>query len=194
MATDRNNEISGGKSFAQIDAEQAEYVRAANAALAAVQGKSACWSSYSASHTTFEMLIGEPWAEDNVVLSMPACEYVAGPIRWAVQRIEVTFRRDREREDAPREFEFRDEGVGFRAVGAMFRWRRGYDLWAQGGLWFGRGVGPAAPLSCEQAEQKVGRLLRHYYHGRIGYSDLKGEVSLILDQTPVLTHPPGVAE
>src|SRR5204862_2474999 len=72
-------------------------LRAANAVLASARGKGACWSSYSASHSTFEMLIGEPYAEDNIVLSMPACASLAGPVRWPAQQIEVVWKRSEER-------------------------------------------------------------------------------------------------
>jgi hypothetical protein len=186
MAVDRDRVTPSGKTYARIDAEQMEYVRAANAALASVRDKGACWSSYWASHSTFEMLVGEPYAEDNVVLSMPACESLAGPVRWPAQQIEVVFRCDRESESRAWEFEIRDEAVGFRAVGEVFRWRRGHDLWAQGGVWFGRGSGPEEPLNCEQAEEELARLLRHFYNGMVGYNDLKSEVFRILDQLPVV--------
>jgi hypothetical protein len=60
-------------------------------------------------------------------------------------------------------------------------------------LWFGRGSGPEAPLSCEQAEASVAKLLRHFYNGLMGYNVLTAEVSRILDQLPVLRGRPGVA-
>jgi hypothetical protein len=193
MAFDPNQLTPSGKTYAQIDAEQSEYVRAANAILASLRDKGARWSSYSASHSTFEMLVGEPYAEDNIVLSLPACEHVAGLVQWPAQQIEVVWRCDRECPTRPWEFEIRDEAVGFRAVGLVFRWRRGHDLWAQGGLWFGRGAGPEAPLNCEQAEVSMAKLLRHYYNGLLGYNDLKWEVSRILEQLPVLRGRPSVA-
>jgi hypothetical protein len=193
MAFDPNRMAPSGRTYAQIDAAQSEYVRAANAILASTRDKGACWSSYWASHSTFEMLVGEPYAEDNLVLSLPACEYVAGPVQWPAQQIEVVWRCDRERSTRAWEFEIRDEVAGFRAVGLVFRWRRGHDLWAQGGLWFGRGTGPETPLNCEQAEGSVAKLLRHFYNGRMGHNDLTCEVSRILEQLPVLWGRPGVA-
>jgi hypothetical protein len=60
-------------------------------------------------------------------------------------------------------FVLEDESVGFRAVGSVFGWRRGYDLLAQGGLRFGRGTGPAVALNPEQAEAAVEKLLRQFY-------------------------------
>src|SRR5947207_2017170 len=73
MAFEPNRMTPSGKTYAQIDAEQSEYVRAANAILASLRDKGARWSSYSASHSTFEMVVGEPHAEDHIVLSLPAC-------------------------------------------------------------------------------------------------------------------------
>src|SRR5262249_4145015 len=131
MVFDQNQVTPGGKTYAQIDAEQAEYVRRVNVALAAVRDKGARWSSYSASQSTFERLVGEPYAGDNVVLSMPACDSVAGPVEWPAQKIEVLWRCNGQGANRAWEFEIRDDGVGFRAVGRMFRWRRGYDVWAQ---------------------------------------------------------------
>jgi hypothetical protein len=192
MAFDQNQATPSGKTYTQIDAEQAAYVRAVNAVLTSVRDKGARWSSYSASHSTFEMVGGEPYADDNVVLSMPACDSVAGPVEWPAQKIEVLWRCDGQGANRDWEFEIRDEGVRFRAVGRMFRWRRGYDLWAQGGLWFGRGSGPAVPLSCEEAEGALAKLLRHFYNGLMGYNDLTAEVFRVLDQLPVVTSRPGV--
>jgi hypothetical protein len=163
-------------------------------ALTSVRDKGARWSSYSASHSTFEMLVGEPYAEGNIVLSMPACKSVAGPVEWPVQSIEVLWRCDGEGANSDWEFEVRDERVGFRAVGAMFRWRRGYDLWAQGGLWFGRGAGPSAPLNPEQAEEAMAKLLRHFYNGMLGYTELGGEVCRVLEQLPVVKTQPGATD
>jgi hypothetical protein len=193
MAFDPNRVTPSGKTHAQIDAERTEYIRQVNAALASVRHKGACWSSYWASHSTFEMLVGEPYAEDNIVLSLPACESVAGPVRWPAQRIEVLWRDRGEGPNRDWEFEIRDEGVEFRAVGAMFRWRRGYDLWAQGGLWFGRGTGPSAPLTGEQAEGSLASLLRHFYNGMMGYDELRSKVLGVLEQLPVVSHPGSAA-
>jgi hypothetical protein len=192
VAFDPNRMMPSGKTYAQIDVEQSEYVRAANAILASMPDKGASWSSYSPSHSTFEMLVGEPYAENNIVLSLPACEYVAGPVQWPAQQIEVVWRCDRESPTRDWEFEIRDKAVGFRAVGLVFRWRRGHDLWAQGGLWFGRGTGPEAPLSCEQAKVAVAKLLRRFYKGLMGYNDLTWEIFRILDQLPVVKARPNV--
>lgn len=186
MTFNRNRVTPGGKTYAQIDAEQAEYVRQANAALVSVRDKGARWSSYSPSHSTFEMLVGEPNAEDNIVLSLPACEFLAGPVQWSAQRIEVLWRCDSTSANRDWEFEIRDEKAGFHAIGAVFRWRRGYDLWAQGGLWFGRGNEPEAPLSCEQAERAVAKLLQNFYKGLMRYDELTAEVFCVLDQLPVV--------
>jgi hypothetical protein len=186
MAFDPNRLSPGGKTYAQIDVEQSEYVRAANTALASVREKGACWSRYVASHSTFEMLVGEHDAADNVVLCLPACDYVAGPVRWPAQQIEIIWRCDRENARRAWEFEIRDGVAGFRAIGCMFYWCRGLNLFAQGGLWFGRAVGRESPLSCEQVELSVAKLLRQFYRGVMGRNDLLYHVSVVLDQLPVV--------
>ncbi len=192
MAFDRNTVAPNGKTYAQIEAELAAYVQLANTALASVVSKHARWSSYSGSHSTFEVLVGDPYAADNVVLSLPACTSVAGPVQWQPQRIEVIWHSAGEGDNRDSEYEIRDERVGFRAVGLMFRWRRGYDLWAQGGLWFGRGNGPALPLSYEEAKVALTRILGHFYNGMIGYNDMSSEVLRIIEQLPVLSASAGV--
>jgi hypothetical protein len=190
MTSDREPARPVRKTYAQLEAELNAYVGAANTALASTRDKLVRWSSYQPSHGTFEMLVGEPDAEDNVVLCMPACDSVAGPVRWQPQRLEVSWRSDPPTIDGTLQFEIRDEGVGFRAVGGMFRWRQGYDLWAQDGLWFGRGDGPPVALTCEQAEDALVKLIRHYYNGLLGYGDLLSEVTLLLDRVPVVSARP----
>lgn len=190
MVFDKNRLAPCGLTYAQLDAAEAEYIRSVNTALSSARDKAACWSSYYASHSTFEMLVGEPYAEDNIVLSLPACEYLTGPVQWPAQRIEVVWRCDDAKGNRAWEFEIRDEAVGFRAVGAVFRWRRGHDLWGQGGLWIGRGEGPANPLTCEQAEISLTKLLRHFYNGSMAYNDLTSEVWRVLAQLPVVAARP----
>ena len=193
MEFDRNHVTPGGKTYAQIDAEQAEYVRLANAALSSVRDKDVHWSSYTPSHHTFEMLVGEPDDDDNIVLSLPACNHLAGPVQWPTQRLEVVWRCEDESGNRIWEFEIRDESVGFRAIVAVFRWRRGHDLWVEGGLWFGHVDSPTAPLSCEQAETALAKLLRHFYNGSMRYTDLRFEMLRVLDQLPAVTTRPGAA-
>src|SRR5829696_2731033 len=101
----------------EIDREQEAYVRAANEALAGMRDKGGRWWSYSVSHCTFELVVGEPLGEDNLVLSLGACEYISGPVIWPEQSIEVIWRCDRARVDRAWEFILQDEAVGFKAVG-----------------------------------------------------------------------------
>ena len=128
MTFDPNQTTPSGKSDGEIEAREAEYIRAANEALSAAREKWAGWWGYSVSHNTFEMIVGRPNEPDNVVLSLSACDYLAGPVDWPGQRIEVVRRYDAQRSRPGWEFEIRDVAVGFRAVGRMFRWQRGFDL------------------------------------------------------------------
>ena len=79
-----------------------------------------------------------------------------------------------------------DESAGFRAIGGVFGWRRGYDLLAQGGLRFGRGAGPAVALNHGQADAAVEKLLRQFYGGLLGYDQLRFQVLEVLEQLPVV--------
>src|SRR4051794_39647798 len=62
-------------------------VLAANVALRSMRDKGARWWSFSVSHTTFDIVIGDPLGDDNVVLCIPACDYLAGPVHWPNQQI-----------------------------------------------------------------------------------------------------------
>lgn len=91
------------------------------------------------SHCTFELIIGEPLGKDNLVLSLAACEYITGPVIWAEQRLEVIWHCDRTRRNKTWEFILCDDFVGFKAIGAVFTWRKDYDLLGKGSLhlnWF----------------------------------------------------------
>jgi hypothetical protein len=190
MAFDPSQVTPGGKTSVQIDAEMAEYVRAANAALASARDKDACWSVYYPSHSTFEVLVGEPDAEDNILLSMPACEYVAGPVRWPAQHIEIVWHCDRERVGEARRYELQDGAAGFRAVGLMFRWARGLDPRVGGGLWFGRGSAPPDPLNYEQAQGALTAELRRFYRGLMRCDSLYFRALDILAMLPGERTPP----
>jgi hypothetical protein len=185
VAFDPNQMTPSGLTYAQIDAREAEYVGQANEALASLRDRGCRWWAYVVSHRTFELVVGEPHGSDNLVISLAACEYVGGPVGWPNQRLRVVWHNDREA-DKPWVFVLEDESVGFRAVGGVFGWRRGYDLLAQGGLWFGRGAGPSASLNAEQAEEAMAKLLRHFHNGMLGYTDLKSQVCGVLDQLPVV--------
>ena len=121
-------------SFEEIDREQAAYVKAANEALAGMRDKGGRWWEYAVSHQTFELVVGEPLGKDNLVLSLAACDYIAGPVIWPEQRLEVIWRCDRARARDVWEFTLQDESVGFKAVGGVFAWKRDYDLLKEGNL------------------------------------------------------------
>lgn len=172
------------------DAATRDAVAAANAALRTAESKSAVWSHYSLSHNTFELLVGDSHEPDNIVLSLPACTWLAGPVRWPRQHIEVTCSVQLEATEPVWRFDLRDAAVGFHAMGGLFRWRQGYDLWAYGGLWLGRGSGPVAPLTGEQAEEAISKRLRQFYRGVLGHNELKVEVFSILEELPIVLSRP----
>ncbi len=153
--------------------EREEYVQAANAALASMRGKEARWWNFSVSHTTFDMVIGEPTGTDNIVLCLPACKYLTGPVGWLDQQIEVVI--------APgsRSIVIQDPSVGFRAEGAgLFLWRRNYDILSYHGVWGGRSA--KSRLSIDEVTQGLKKQLASYYNGEIGFSPLMNRVNMFL--------------
>jgi hypothetical protein len=139
MIFDPNQVTPSGKTYAQIDAEQADYVKAANVTLASMRDKGARWWTYSVSHSTFELVVGDLEGIDNLVLSLPACDYIAGPVSWPNQQLQVIWRSDRSDPNKVWEFVLQDESAGFRAVAAIFTWRRNFNLSEHGSIWFGWG-------------------------------------------------------
>jgi hypothetical protein len=137
MPFDPNQVTPCGLTFAQIDAKQAEYVRGANESLDALRDRACRWWLYSVSHCTFEVVVGEPHARDNLVISLAACNRIAGPVAWPNQQLRVIWHNDREAEKAWT-FVLKDATVGFEAVGGVFGWRRGYDLLERGSLYVPR--------------------------------------------------------
>jgi hypothetical protein len=187
MAHDPNQMTPSGLTYAQIDAREAVYVSGANNALDELRGLGCRWWSYSVSHRTFEIVVGDPLARTtNLVTSLAACEQITGPVDWPGQQLKVIWHNDREAEQAWM-FVLEDVSVGFRAVGGVFGWRRRYDLLAQGGLRFGRGSGPESLLTCEQAERSAVGVLRRVYGGRMGHNELMAEKSRVLDKLPVVS-------
>src|SRR5262249_37722464 len=116
------------KTYEEIDREEEVYVREANKALSLMRSKGGHWWSYSAGHSTFELLVGEATGEDNLVLSLAACEYISGPVIWDEQNLEVIWYCDRTRERGGWKFVLQDEPVGFKAIGGVFAWRKDFDL------------------------------------------------------------------
>jgi hypothetical protein len=155
------------------DVEIAENVCAANAALSSMRNKGARWWSFSVSHRTFDLVVGEPLGTDNVVLCLPACEYLAGPVRWPNQQIEVLI--------APgsKAIIIQDCSVGFRAEGAgLFLWRRNYDIWSYHGVWGARGEN--SQLSIDEVTHGVIARLASYYNGEVGHSEVMYAVNAFL--------------
>jgi hypothetical protein len=128
---------SSGLTYGQIGAKQAEYVRDANGALTELRDRGCRWWLYSVSHCTFEVVVGEPQTRENVVISLAACDHIAGPVEWSNQRLRVVFHNNRKAEK-PWLFVLEDESVGFKAVGSVFGWCRGYDLLEHGSLYMPR--------------------------------------------------------
>ncbi len=127
-----------GKTYAQIDADEAEYVRAANEALAAMPEGGGRWWNYSVSHRSFELVVGNPLGKGNIVLLLTACDFISGPVSWPRQQLVVLWDCDRQRPHNTWEFVLQDESVGFRAVAGTFGWQRDYDLVRYGSISFPR--------------------------------------------------------
>jgi hypothetical protein len=134
VAFDPNQITPCGLTYAQIDAKEAEYVRGANDALAELRDRGCRWWLYSVSHCTFEVVIGDPHARDNLVISLAGCDHIAGPVGWPNQRLRVVWHNDREADKAW-VFVLEDESAGFRAIGGVFGWQRGYNLLERGSLY-----------------------------------------------------------
>jgi hypothetical protein len=117
-----------GKTFAQIDANEAESVQAANDLLSSMRNLGARWWYYSVSHRSFVMVVGDPLGKGNLVVFLSACDFISGPVRWPDQQLTVLWDCDRERTHKPWEFILKDKSVGFRAVAGTFNWQRDYDL------------------------------------------------------------------
>lgn len=119
----RNGGEGPGESF---DREMSQYVADANGLLMAMQEMGCRWWSYSVSHRTLELVIGDPLSRGgNLVLCLTCCKTIGGPVDWLNQRLHVT--RNDDREDG-REYTIADESVGFEAIGGVFLWCRDYKL------------------------------------------------------------------
>jgi hypothetical protein len=125
---DPNTVTPCGKTFAQIDADQGRRVAEANDALSSLRGHGGLWWRYMVSHSTFSLVVGDPMARDgNVVITLAACEAIAGPVSWPNQQLRVEWENDRE-QDKPWVFTLRDDSVGFKAVAGVFGYKRDVDL------------------------------------------------------------------
>src|SRR5262245_17076910 len=108
------------ENYEEIDRKEEAYIKSANEALSRLRDKAGRWWSYSVSHCTFELVVGEPLGKDNLVLSLAACEYISGPVIWSEQQLEVIWDCDRTRKHNVWEFVLQDKSVDFRAVGGVF--------------------------------------------------------------------------
>ncbi|HEV8159255.1 MAG TPA: hypothetical protein VGP58_09500 [Pyrinomonadaceae bacterium] len=116
------------RSYEQIDREKEAYVTAANKALSKMRDKSARWWNYSFSHSTFDLVVGDPQGNENILLSLAACEYLAGAMDWNEQQIEVIFKCDRTKQQRVWNFILQDESAGFKAIAGVFEWRKNFNL------------------------------------------------------------------
>ena len=130
---DPNQMTPIGKTFVEIDAEQAVYVKAANEALASARGQRARWWSFMVSHYTFELVVGDAAGKDNIVLCLAACRNISGPVSWPNQQLKVLWHND----PIERKWDYvlLDDTVGFRAEAGVFGWERNYDLLELGSLY-----------------------------------------------------------
>jgi len=143
VSYDPNTITPCGKTYGEIDADEARYVAAANDALASLRERGCRWWNYSVSHCTFELVIGDPLARyPNLVICLAACDHISGPVGWANQQLRVIWDNDRER-NKPWVFTLRDDSVHFKAVGGVFGWRRNFDLHKHGSMYFDKPGGPS---------------------------------------------------
>jgi len=127
-----------GKTYAEIDAEQARTIAMANDALGSLRNLGCRWWVYSVSHCTLELVIGDPLArETNLVICLGGCDHITGPVDWEKQQLRVTLLDyDPSQRHVPRTFILQDDSVGFKAVGHVFGWRRDFDIHKHGSLYF----------------------------------------------------------
>jgi hypothetical protein len=130
MPVDLNTVTPSGKTFAEIDADEARYVAGANDALALLRECGGRWWRYMVSHRTFQLVVGDPMARGgNLVIELSACESISGPVSWENQRLMVLWENNREMGKGWL-FTLRDESAGFTAVARTFGWQRNVDLLA----------------------------------------------------------------
>jgi hypothetical protein len=80
--------------------------------------------------------VGAPDGTDNLVLVLPSCSYVSGPVAWNSQRLSIEMKVLQN--DGPNmlEFEVRDETAKFVARGNVFICKRGYNVLEYGSVMF----------------------------------------------------------
>ena len=95
-----------------------EDVEKINKALKSYAHADARWWSYSATHRTFEIVVGDPSGNGNIVLCLAGCDHIAGPVEWKNQKLEAKWIGDAQ---GKWHFTIADEVAGFRAVGDELR-------------------------------------------------------------------------
>jgi hypothetical protein len=157
----------------------ADYVAEANEALASMRSSGARWWHYLVSHCTFELIIGDPSGKDNLVLSLSACERLAGPIEWPNQQIHVNLEFEPDHLGGNRKYTLQDDSEAFSAVARVFRWARNYDIFAYSGLYIRReGEGP--PMKPEEFLQLAEAKFQQYFKGETSFDDLRRDMDVAL--------------
>ena len=133
---DPNEVAPNGLTYAEIDAREADSVRRANETLASHPHLGARWWSYSVTHCTFDLIIGDPLGrEDNIAICCPSTLRISGPISWPNQQLRIDWTCDRESRDVW-SYKLVYEDVGFCLETNMFLWRQNFDIHANGSIWF----------------------------------------------------------
>ena len=80
--------------------------------------------------------MGEPGAENNLVLVLASCTFLSGPVAWNPQRLSVHV--NHAQSDGPHTsvFELRDDAVNFIARANMFTFKRAWNLLELGSVMF----------------------------------------------------------
>lgn len=118
------------------ESTKATLIAEANSLLAAASGCSARWWQFTASLSSFELLLGEPSANNNLVLVLASCTFISGPVAWNSQRLVVRMKEELATEPHSFVFEVTDESVGFVARSNMFSFKQGWDLLELGSVMF----------------------------------------------------------
>lgn len=117
-----------GKTLGEIDREMQRYVDEANKTLESFSESEARWWNYSVSHRTFEIVVGDPMGNGNIVLCLTDCKNIAGPVRWHNQRLRVIWESRPPDEERSWKFTALDDSVGFRTEAGCFAWQRDFEI------------------------------------------------------------------
>ena len=123
-----------------------EDVAKINTDLSTLRDQGAEWWSYLVSHSTFNIVVGDPLGnKSNLVLCLIGCDRIAGPTVWENQRIEVILSlKESHASDGcyisknQSYYILRDESVGFHAEGIYLLSSQNCDIHKRGSLWVRR--------------------------------------------------------